>query len=134
LSPKGILEAREGSWTNVKEAQIVPREKAAQAYSETVRRRVDPALVEWTGAGMFNARVFPLMPSKLHRVVVGCDVNLQQIDGDLVYRLDLLEDVSQCTVDLNVSALPGTSAKIRPEVRPFTSGGRAYYPPSRCSH
>jgi hypothetical protein len=48
----------------VKEARIVPREKAAHAYSETVRRRVDPALVEWAGAGVFNARVFPLMPGK----------------------------------------------------------------------
>lgn len=127
LNPKGILEAREGSWNNVKEARIVPREKAAHAYSETVRRRVDPALVEWSGAGVFNARVFPLMPNKLHRIVVGYDVNLQQVGEDLVYQLDLPEDISQCMVDLNVSALPGTSVDIEPDTRPFTSGGRAYY-------
>ena len=127
LDPAGILKAREGSWSNVKEARIVPREKAAHAYSETVRRRVDPALVEWSGAGVFNARVFPLMPKKLHRIVVGYDVNLQQVGEDLLYRLDLPEDVSQCMVDLNVSALPGTTAEIQPETRPFTSGGRAYY-------
>ncbi len=127
LSPKGILEAREGSWSKVKEARVVPREKAAHAYSETVRRRVDPALVEWSGAGMFNARVFPLMPKKLHRIVVGYDVDLQQVGDDLVYQLDLPEDVAQCMVDLNVSALPGTSADIRPTTRPFVSGGRAYY-------
>ena len=127
LSPKGILEAREGSWSKVKEARVVPREKAAHAYSETVRRRVDPALVEWSGAGMFNARVFPLMPKKLHRIVVGYDVNLQQVGDDLVYHLDLPEDVAQCMVDLNVSALPGTTADIQPTTRPFVSGGRAYY-------
>ncbi|MCA9123175.1 MAG: hypothetical protein H6822_00215 [Planctomycetaceae bacterium] len=127
LSPKGILEAREGSWSKVKEARIVPREKAAHAYSETVRRRVDPALVEWSGAGMFNARVFPLMPNKLHRIVVGYDVNLQQVGDDLVYRLDMPADAGQCTVDLNVSALPGTTADIQPTTRPFVSSGRAYY-------
>lgn len=127
LSPKGILEAREGSWSKVKEARVVPREKAAHAYSETVRRRVDPALVEWSGAGMFNARVFPLMPNKLHRVVVGYDLNLQQVGDDFVYRLDLPEDVKQCIVDLNVSALPGTAADIQPTTRPFVSSGRAYY-------
>ncbi|MEO8499154.1 MAG: hypothetical protein ABI614_29155, partial [Planctomycetota bacterium] len=127
LSPKGILEAREGSWSKVKEARVVPREKAAHAYSETVRRRVDPALVEWSGAGMFNARVFPLMPNKLHRIVVGYDVNLQQVGDDLVYRLDLPEDVAQCQVDLNVSALPGTNADIQPTTRPFVSSGRAFY-------
>ncbi|HUG66100.1 MAG TPA: DUF2135 domain-containing protein, partial [Pirellulaceae bacterium] len=127
LSPKGILEAREGSWSKVKEARVVPREKAAHAYSETVRRRVDPALVEWSGAGMFNARVFPLMPNKLHRIVVGYDVNLQQVGDDFVYRLDLPEDVKQRMVDLNVSALPGTAADIQPMTRPFVSSGRAYY-------
>ncbi|MCA9143790.1 MAG: hypothetical protein KDB05_13430, partial [Planctomycetales bacterium] len=127
LSPKGILEAREGSWSKVKEARVVPREKAAHAYSETVRRRVDPALVEWSGAGMFNARVFPLMPNKLHRIVVGYDLNLQQVGDDFVYRLDLPEDVKQCMVDLNVSALPGTAADIQPTTRPFVSSGRAFY-------
>src|SRR5688572_29958979 len=45
--PEEIARLREGSWSKVKEARIVPREKAAHAYSETVRRRVDPALVEW---------------------------------------------------------------------------------------
>jgi len=127
LSPRGILEAREGSWSNVKEARVVPRSKAAHAYSETVRRRVDPALVEWSGAGVFNARVFPLMANKLHRIVVGYDLNLQQVGADLVYRLDLPAEAAQCMVDLNVAAWPGASATVEPDARPFTSGGRAYY-------
>ena len=127
LDPRGIMRSREGSWTDVKEARVVPREKAAHAYSETVRRRVDPALVEWSGAGVFNARVFPLMPNKLHRVVVGYDVNLQQQGDDLVYALDLPVDQGECVVDLNVSAMPGVMAEVTPNARPFTSGGRAYY-------
>ena len=58
--PKDLVAQREGAWHGPNEAQMVPREKAAFAYGETVRRRVDPALVEWAGAGVFNARVFPL--------------------------------------------------------------------------
>lgn len=127
LDPGGILRVREGSWTNVKEARVVAREKAALAYSETVRRRVDPALVEWSGAGVFNARVFPLMPNKLHRIVVGYDITLQAAGDDLTYRLELPENLPQCQVDLNVSALPGISAEVSPPSKPFTSGGRAYY-------
>ncbi|MCA9202336.1 MAG: hypothetical protein KDA59_04805, partial [Planctomycetales bacterium] len=100
LDPRDIREARQETWTNVKEARLVPPQKAAYAYSETVRRRVDPALVEWAGAGVFNAKVFPLMPQKLHRVVIGYDVNLEQTDGELVYRFDLPEDIRQRTVDL----------------------------------
>jgi len=125
--PGEIFKARSETWSKVKEARIVPREKAAHAYSETVRRRVDPALVEWSGAGMFNAKVYPLMPRKLHRIVIGYDVNLQQSGDDLVYSLDLPEHRAETSVDINVSALPGTSANIKPEVRPFLASGRAYY-------
>lgn len=127
FDPEGILRARESSWSGVKEARVVARDKAAHAYSETVRRRVDPALVEWSGAGVFNARVFPLMPGKLHRIVVGYDVALQNTSNGFTYRLDLPEDVQQSIVDVNVAATPGTSVEMKPECRPFTSGGRAYY-------
>ncbi|MBW3597831.1 MAG: VWA domain-containing protein, partial [Planctomycetes bacterium] len=125
--PEEIVRVRADTWTKVKEARIVPREKAAHAYSETVRRRVDPALVEWSGAGVFNARVFPLMPGKLHRIVVGYDVNLTQ-DGDaLTYSLDMPEGLSEAHVDLNVAAVPGAEAHVTPATRPFLASGRAYY-------
>ena len=92
---------------------MVPREKAAFAYSQTVRRRVDPALVEWSGAGVFNARVFPLMPHKLHRIVIGYDVNLTATDQGFVYRLDLPEQVGQCRVDLSVSDIENGEWKLQ---------------------
>ena len=65
LGPTEIGLARQDAWKNVKEARMVPREKAAFAYSQTVRRRVDPALVEWSGAGIFNARVLSIYPQKI---------------------------------------------------------------------
>ena len=95
--------ARQDAWKNVKESKMVPREKAAFAYGQTVRRRVDPALVEWSGAGIFNARVFPLMPKHLHRIVVGYDVNLTPTDDGFVYRLELPKQTGQCRIDLNVA-------------------------------
>ena len=103
LRPADIGLARQDVWQNVKEARMVPREKAAFAYSQTVRRKVDPALVEWSGAGIFNARVFPLMPKKLHRIVIGYDVNLTATASGSTYRLDLPEQAGQCRVDLSVT-------------------------------
>jgi hypothetical protein len=126
-APAQIMQARADTWKAPKEARMVTRTKAAHAYRETVRRRVDPALVEWAGAGIFSARVFPLVPRKLHRIVIGYDVNLLRLGDDLVYRLDLPDSVGECTVDLNVAAKAGKEAKIRPEVRPFTAAGRAYF-------
>ena len=126
-TPAEILFARSEGWRQPKEARMVQKEKAAFAYRQTVRRRVDPALVEWAGASVFAARVYPLMPQKLHRIVIGYDVNLEQIDGDLEYRLVLPSWVPEAKVDINVSALPGVTAVVTPEARPFTSAGRAYY-------
>lgn len=119
LGAPEIREARRDAWRNVKEARMVPREKAANAYRETVRRKVDPALVEWSGAGVFNASVSPLAPHKLHRIVIGYDVNLKKVDGNLVYEFDLPEQVAQCRVDLDVTPVNGVEYQIEPDSDPF---------------
>ena len=115
---------RESMWRNVKEARMVPREKAAYAYGQTVRRRVDPALVEWSGAGVFNANVFPLMPKKLHRIVIGYDVNLTRTDDGLAYSLDLPEEPGKCKVELNVRDTPGTTGALFGQLEGKREAGR----------
>ncbi|MBC8229588.1 VWA domain-containing protein [bacterium] len=45
------------------EAEMLDSEKAKQIYEDIVRRRNDPALLEYMGGGMFRARVFPI-PAK----------------------------------------------------------------------
>lgn len=118
LQPDEIARERAPAWESVKEARMVPREKAALAYTQTVRRKVDPALVEWSGAGVFAARVFPLMPQKLHRIVIGYDVSLTKTEDGLRYRLDLPEELGQCKVNLNVTSMPGSEVSVTPAVKP----------------
>ena len=101
-----IAAAHAETWTAPKEARIVPRERASRAYREVVRKQVDPALLEWSGAGVFSARVFPLLPKKFHRIVVGYEVDLLPVGDDLEYRLDLPEKVPDLLVDITVADLP----------------------------
>ncbi len=96
--PVQIMAERAPTWENPREARMVPREKAAYAYTETVRKRVDPALMEWAGAGVFSARVFPLTGNKVHRVVFGYDVDVARVGADIEYRLDLPEHANVSTV------------------------------------
>ena len=119
LRAPDIRKAREQVWSKVKEARMVPKEKAAHAFRETVRRKIDPALVEWSGAGVFNARVFPLAPHKLHRIVIGYDVNLTKTKNGWEYQLDLPEQVGQCQVDLNVQKVDGINYQIDPKSDPY---------------
>jgi Ca-activated chloride channel family protein len=50
------------------EGELLPREKAVSIYEEIVRKRRDPALLEYSGRGMYKARVFPV-PARAERRV-----------------------------------------------------------------
>ena len=87
LSPENIMQQRKRFWVAPKEAIMVSREQAAYAYTDTVARQIDPALLEWSGVGVFSAKVFPLLSKKTHRVVIGYDVDLKRINQDLLFDL-----------------------------------------------
>ena len=53
---------------------------------------------------MFQCRVFPLAPQRLHRIVIGYDVDLVRAGKDLELRLDLPEKLPACVVDFSVDA------------------------------
>ncbi|MCC7510623.1 MAG: VWA domain-containing protein [Planctomycetes bacterium] len=42
--------------------ELLPADKARQIYEDTVRRMIDPGLLEYAGRGLFKARVFPILP------------------------------------------------------------------------
>jgi len=113
-----ILASKSGQWKQPKEAKVVPVDKAAYAYSETVKGQVDPLLAEWAGADVFNCRVFPLEEGELHRVVIGYDVNLTSIGQDLVFNLNIPKTTGTTIVDLDIAKLDGvqTSTDYKQEV------------------
>jgi len=100
LNPHSLILAREDQWKEPKQAIMVAREKAALAYTSTVARQVDPALLEWSGSGVFSAKVFPLQAQKLHRVVIGYDLDLQMVGSDLLFDFPL--DGSQAEKRIHV--------------------------------
>ncbi len=116
FSSKQIMQMRDSSWTSPKQARVVPKEKAAFAYSQTVRRQIDPALMEWAGADVFNCRVFPLQAKKLHRIVIGYDVNLTNLDKDKIFNLSIPETKSPTIVDLNISNIKGSNIETEPKL------------------
>jgi hypothetical protein len=125
--PEDVLALRSQTWRDPKEARIVPREKAAYSYGETVRRQIDPALVEWSGAGVFSSRVFPLAAGKLHRIVIGYDVDLLPAGDDLEYRLDLPEGNAQKAVDISLGGQGSSKARVMPDAKAAKVAGRAVY-------
>ena len=127
FAPAQIMQDRKEDWLQPKEARMVPKEKAAFAYRETVRRRVDPALMEWSGAGVFSSRVFPIAPQKMYRIVIGYDVDLTQAGEDLEYRLDVPEKVQKLAVNIGVASLEGVTPTAAPEVFPLNIDGTHHF-------
>lgn len=125
--PAEIMADRSSLWTGPREARMVPKDQAALAYRDTVRRAVDPALMEWSGPGIFSARVFPLTARRSHRVVVGYDVPLTRVGADLEYVFDLPESVGSKVVDLAVTAPAGAVVEARPSAAPVIAAGKRWY-------
>ena len=127
IQPDDILAFRRDTWEQPKAARMVQKEKAAYAYRETVRRRVDPALMEWSGAGVFNCRIFPLAPQRLHRVVIGYDLDLVRAGDDLELRMDMPDAQAPCVVDLSVAAEAARRVTLAATAEKSSDGNRVFY-------
>lgn len=125
--PSQVMEQRKESWIDPKVARMVQRTKAAQAYGATVRRAIDPALMEWAGAGVFNARIFPITPKKLHRVVIAYDMDLTPIGDDLELQLPIPEGLASATMDLNIAKPSGVKVSVSPDGEKFPEGDRQFH-------
>lgn len=89
------------SWGAPQEARVVEQKRAREVYEDIVRNNVDPALLEWAGASTFSARVFPLPPRSLKRVVIAYEQTLLHDGERLRYTWPLPVGAGK---DLQVSA------------------------------
>src|SRR5690349_24826700 len=49
--------------------ETMSADRARQIYEEIVRKQRDPALLEWMGYGLLRARIFPIAPGEVKKVV-----------------------------------------------------------------
>ena len=61
------------------ESAVVERMRARRVYEDLVLRRVDPALLEYTGVGKLQMRVYPLAPRADKRIALAYTQSLPQL-------------------------------------------------------
>jgi tetratricopeptide (TPR) repeat protein len=83
------------NWGELRPARVVSPQRGRQVYEQVTRRRVDPALSEWTGGNKFTARIFPIDPMGVKRIVFAYDRPLLEDAGNwsMVLPLGETEDV-----------------------------------------
>jgi tetratricopeptide (TPR) repeat protein len=73
------------------ESAVVERMRARRIYEELVYRRVDPGLLEWSGAGRLALRVFPLRALSDKRIVLAYTQSLPRLYDDWTLTVPLPE-------------------------------------------
>jgi tetratricopeptide (TPR) repeat protein len=76
----------------LREGVVVEKAKARVAYESTVRRKVDPGLIEKTKGNNFRTRIYPIPAKGYKRVLIGVEQTLVSENGGLLYRLPLLSE------------------------------------------
>ncbi|MGC9361185.1 MAG: VIT domain-containing protein, partial [Anaerolineae bacterium] len=70
--PEGVSITEFTMWVDGEklEAQALDADEAREIYEEIVRRRRDPALLEYVGRGAFRARIYPIPPHGERRIEI----------------------------------------------------------------
>ncbi len=101
-------------------ARLLEADEARKIYEDIVRKKKDPALLEYAGFGLYKTRAFPLVPGKPAKVLVTYK-NVCKKDGDLVevwYPLNT-EKFSAKAID---------SVRVRVDVKSAVDIGPVYSP------
>ncbi len=69
----------------LREASIVEKSKGRKTYEAVVRRKIDPALLEWTAGNNFKTRIYPIPANGCKRVIVGFEQELLNKSNATVY-------------------------------------------------
>lgn len=71
------------------EGQIMPKEQARAVYESIVRQQRDPALLEYVGRDLFQARIFPIPPGGSRAIQLSYSQVLPREGGLTRYRFPL---------------------------------------------
>ena len=73
----------------LREGVVVEKAKARAAFENTIRRKIDPGLVEKTKGNNFRTRIYPLPVKGTRHILIAVEQTLEQHEKDLLYQLPL---------------------------------------------
>ncbi|WP_298426527.1 VIT domain-containing protein [uncultured Kordia sp.] len=73
----------------LRDAVIVEKELARVAFETTIRRKIDPGLLEKTEGNNYKARVYPIFAKKHKHIVIKFEQELSTLNGMQTYELPL---------------------------------------------
>lgn len=77
----------------VLKGELLEKDKARQIYEEIVRRKIDPALLEYLDSNLFAARIFPIPSKKDRKIVLKYSSLLSQEAGMVKFSYPLRGEI-----------------------------------------
>ena len=99
-------------------ASVVTKSKGKQAYENTIRRRIDPALLEKTIGNNFSTRLYPLPANGYKRVKITVQEILHSTNNQLQYLIPFLPEDTLDKLSINIS-IPTLTAPLEPQSSDF---------------
>ena len=100
--------------------KLLPADEARKIYEDIVRRKKDPALLEYVGFGLYKTSAFPLEPNKPVKIVIHYN-HVCKKDQDLVevfYPLNTekfsAKEIDDVTVTVDIKAKADVTAVYSP--------------------
>jgi tetratricopeptide (TPR) repeat protein len=114
----------------LRDASVVSKSKGRETFEAITRRRVDPALLEWTRDNSFRTRIYPIPAKGTRRILIAVEQPLSSGDDGIKYRLPMyspdLIDTFELTATVEglttVPSLTGGSG----DTIPFSAFGRTF--------
>jgi hypothetical protein len=111
-------------WGRLQEGRVVGKEKALETYEETVRGRIDPALLEYAGGNTFSGSVFPIPPQGFNRVIIAYEELLPASQDHVAYRFPLPDcKLSELQFTLTADSTECLKPAFEPRDAQKTEGG-----------
>lgn len=110
--PSGAVVQRFVMWVDGQpvEGEVLPADKAREIYEDYVRRRRDPALLEYVGRDAVRARIFPIPAGEERHIQLEYTQILPLNDNLMTYRYPLNTErfsklpLEQVSISVNVSS------------------------------
>ncbi len=102
------------------EAELLDADQARKIYEDIVRRRKDPALLEYAGRGMYRLRVYPVPARGEVRIKIEYQQTLQADNGtvDYLYPLNTEKysgsNLEECRINVRVNSFENIGALYCP--------------------
>lgn len=99
----------------LREGVVVEKEQGRVAFESTVRKQIDPGLLELTKGNNFKSRVYPIPAKGYKRIVIAYEQELEEKSEHLIYYLPMHFPDKLKKLDIKAEVF---NQKLAPQVQP----------------